>query len=73
MHSYVTLGNDAPRGVRKRGLSKGKAGTEACVRGGVRRTEKLAEWDDFGAHFWPPLPGIGKPGSDIWTKFRSRL
>ena len=27
MHSYVTLGNDAPRGVRKRGLSKGKAGS----------------------------------------------
>ena len=27
MHSYVTLGNDAPRGVRKRGLSKGKPGS----------------------------------------------
>ena len=23
--------------------------------------EKLAEWDDFGAHFGPPLNRIGKP------------
>ena len=26
---------------------------------------------DFGAHFWPPLHGIGIPGSGFWTKFRS--
>ena len=32
--------------------------TGACVRGEVGSTEKLAEWDDFGAHFWPPLDRI---------------
>ena len=24
----------------------------------------------FGAHFWPPLHGIGTPGSGFRTKFR---
>ena len=49
MHSYVTLGNDAPRGVRKRGLSKGKAGSVReqveswKVRGKVGRVGNLAK------------------------------
>ena len=49
MHSYVTLGNDAPRGVRKRGLSKGKEGSVReqveswKVRGKVGRVGNLAK------------------------------
>ena len=49
MHSYVTPGNDAPRGVRKRGLSKGKAGSVReqveswKVRGKVGRVGNLAK------------------------------
>ena len=151
MHSYVTPADDAPLGVRKRGLSKGKAGSvreqveswkvrgkigrvgnlaksrglwmvwmvlvDFCALGGrcarrdwhtgkrkgegeggkakilgfgpwslvllqdpaARRAtlvdrlrdgqddeqghavEKLAEWDDFGAHFGSPLDRIGIP------------
>ena len=33
--------------------------------------EKLAEWDDFGAHFGPPLDRIGIPACVFWTKIRS--
>ena len=75
MHSYVTPADDAPLGVRKRGLSKGKAGS---VR---EQVESWRVWGkgrkgavgvvDFGTHFWPPLHGIGTPGSGFWTKFRS--
>ena len=31
----------------------------------------VVDFGDFGAHFWPPLHGIGTPGSVFWTKFRS--
>ena len=49
MHSYVTPADDAPRGVRKRGLSKGKAGSVReqveswKVRGKVGRAGNLAK------------------------------
>ena len=49
MHSYVTPADDAPRGVRKRGLSKGKAGSVRKqveswkVRGKVGRVGNLAK------------------------------
>ena len=33
--------------------------------------EKLAEWDDFGAHFGPPLDRIGIPACVFCTKNRS--
>ena len=57
MHSYVTLGNDAPRGVRKRGLSKGKEGSVReqveswKVRGKVGRVGNLAIWISRGGRY----------------------
>ena len=49
MHSYVTPADDAPLGVRKRGLSKGKAGSVReqveswKVRGKIGRVGNLAK------------------------------
>ena len=63
MHSYVTLGNDAPRGVRKRGLSKGKAGSVReqveswKVRGKVGRVGNLAK--SRGSVWMVWMDGIG--------------
>ena len=33
------------------------------------RGEKAVRVVDFGAHFWPPLHGIGIPGCVFWTQF----
>ena len=79
MHSYVTPADDAPLGVRKRGLSKGKAGSVReqveswKVRGKVGRVGNLAKsrglWMD-GMGWWifvrlegGAREGIGTPGS----------
>ena len=79
MHSYVTPADDAPRGVRKRGLSKGKAGSVReqveswKVRGKVGRVGNLAKsrgslW--YGWEWWifvrlegGAREGIGTRGS----------
>ena len=51
MHSYVTLAEGAPRGLRKRGLSKGRA---AWVRGRVKSGRKVEgqRWVRRGAKSW---------------------
>ena len=76
MHSYVTLGEGAPRGVgvifdaplRGIGTPGGVSGKRAASESGAAKSLKS---EAFGVIFDAPLRGIGRPGGVFWTKFRS--